>query len=195
MSIPTYVEGYPQDGSSLGNTRVQIRKNLDGTFETLSVDHQNQNETNPGYHAVVHWETQGSDPLTVSNITQEYTKTDSNSIQQKWLFSTGGKAYQQTRMIDGDFSTFGTNPGWTYLPGGLILQYGVDTSVNNVPGSTINYPITFPNSVFVVVCTVQTSSSATIRFSLANAPGNGSFTTTQTASPSFTALHWYAIGN
>ena len=46
MSIPTYTQGYPPDGSSLGQTKSVIRNNLDGTFLTLAVDHVDNN----GHH-------------------------------------------------------------------------------------------------------------------------------------------------
>jgi hypothetical protein len=58
MAIPTYTPGYPPDGSSLGQTKSTIRNNLDGTFETLAVDHVNNNGvpgSNPaGYHTIIH---------------------------------------------------------------------------------------------------------------------------------------------
>jgi hypothetical protein len=58
MPIPAYTPGYPPDGSSLGQTKAVIRNNLDGTFQTLAVDHIDNNG-NPGsqpagYHTVIH---------------------------------------------------------------------------------------------------------------------------------------------
>ncbi len=58
MTIPLYTQGYPPDGSSLGETKPVIRDNLDGTFLTLGVDHINNNGqpgSNPaGYHNIIH---------------------------------------------------------------------------------------------------------------------------------------------
>ncbi len=131
---PTYIEGFPQDGSSLGNTRVQIRNNLDGTFETLGVDHINNNGVGQitttgtaGFHDVIHFQDQGAlgyKPPNVANTTELFTETDSQSIQQVMTLSTGNKLYQQTTMLDGNFTTFGSTIGWVYLPGGFVLLYG-----------------------------------------------------------------------
>ena len=58
MGIPAYVPGYPPDGSSLGQTKSTIRNNLDGTFQTIAVDHINNNgdpgSQPPGYHTIIH---------------------------------------------------------------------------------------------------------------------------------------------
>jgi|WetSurMetagenome_2_1015567.scaffolds.fasta_scaffold20470_2 hypothetical protein len=69
MSFPAYTPGYPPDGFSLGNTKTQIRNNLDGTYNTLDVDHQNTSEPNPGYHAIIHGQNQTT-ASTVAGINQ-----------------------------------------------------------------------------------------------------------------------------
>ncbi len=170
MSVPGFIQGFPQDGSNLGNTRVHIRENLDGTFLTLGQDHINNNgvsSTNPsitgtpGYHNVIRFQDQGTLPTTPaakSNTTQAYTNTDTHSIQQVIFESKAGNFYQMTTMIDAYRTTFGddlsTNTaGWTFLPGGLVQLYGftpkstassqvVDfTALGLPPFSNINYII------------------------------------------------------
>lgn len=164
MSIPPYVLGFPQDNSSLGNTRVQIRNNLDGTFETLAVDHIDNNGNpgpgTPGYHNVIHFQDQGSAiPSTVANTTQQYTGTDSHSIQQVKLLSKAGNVYKQTTMLDAFYSSFGDNldtnsAGWTYLPGGLIMNYGFTGQGFNVTVdfTTLLLP-TFSNVNYIITAT------------------------------------------
>ena len=77
MTIPTYVSGYPPDGSSLGSTKTTIRGNLDGTFLTLGVDHVNNNGSpgnNPaGYHTIIHQVTQTTIPSTISGVNQFFS--------------------------------------------------------------------------------------------------------------------------
>lgn len=207
MSIPTYVEGFPQDGSSLGNTRVQIRNNLDGTFETLAVDHIDNNGSPggkpPGYHNVIHFQDQGNlytTPPTVSGVTQMYTNTK-NSIQQLMLESTGGNAWQQTNMIDSQYATFGTRSGWTYLPGGLVLQYGSESVAAPPPEShttLVTLPFAFNHSIFNVQVTASytgtapTANELFLSVFIVDAQNFKVFT--NTPSSQFNGFYWQAIG-
>lgn len=207
MSIPTYRPGFPQDGSSLGSTKTQIRNNLDGTFLTLGVDHINNNGApgtgTPGYHNVVHWQDQGSlNPSPIAGVTQEYTKTDTNSIQQKWLESTAGNTYQQTRMIDGSFATFAQNivnyngninmiGGWTYIAGGMLLQYGI--RVTSMAGGIIIFPTPFTVGPFMIQLTPFTTDD-TIKV-VVNSAVNPTATQFQyLSSGNATGTYWLAIG-
>jgi hypothetical protein len=203
MSIPTYIEGYPQDGSSLGSTKAQIRNNLDGTFQTLSVDHINNNgqpnSGTPGYHNVIHFQDQGpvyTPPPTVSGVTQMYTNTDNNNIQQLFLRSTGGKQYQETTMIDAFYPSLGTNPGWSYLPGGLVIQWGRATGQSS-SGQNVTVPITYAHDIFKVFVVPfytgsEPSASATVGVKiLSSSQFRYIF---QTNSSSFGGVDWITIG-
>ena len=207
MTIPTYVKGYPQDGSSLGSTKAQIRKNLDGTFQTLGVDHINNNgqpgNKTPGYHNVIHFSDQGpipSNPSNVANVTQMYTNTDSHSIQQIILKDTGGKKYQLTTMIDAFNPRFGDDlsshdAGWTFLPGGLIINYGF-TQVDNTGSVTVAFPgLGLPNFSNVNYVVTVTPYGFASRFSITTgAKFVSGFTITNSTNPPGTGYYWTAIG-
>jgi len=205
MPIPTYIEGFPQDGSSLGNTRVQIRNNLDGTFETLAVDHIDNNGNPggkpPGYHNVIHFQDQGTlptTPPTVSGVTQLYTNTDTHSIQQVIFETTAGNYYQQTTMLDAFRARFGTNGGgsgrgWTYLPGGLIMNYGftsVQSSPITVTFSTLGLP-TFSNTNYIINTTPY--GGLTPQFNVSVIDGD-SFRILYLVSSGSSGFYWTAIG-
>jgi hypothetical protein len=207
MTIPTYVKGYPQDGSSLGSTKAQIRKNLDGTFQTLGVDHINNNgqpgSGTPGYHRVIHFQDLGAlptNPSNVVNVTQMYTNTDTHSIQQIILKSTGNKKYQQTTMLDAFNSRFGDDlssnvAGWTYLPGGLIMNYGF-TDTSETSSITVDFPgLSLPNFSNVNYITTVTPYGFASRFSITTgAKFVSGFTITNTTSFPGTGYYWTAIG-
>lgn len=67
--------------------------------------------------------------------------------------------YFATNTNYGSASGMQFNGGWTFLPGGLILQYGYVTSLLGYGSSPFNipFPITFLNDVFTV--TVSTTRS------------------------------------
>jgi hypothetical protein len=194
MAIPTYTLGYPPDGSSLGQTKSTIRNNLDGTFETVAVDHINNNGepgSNPaGYHNVVHMVPQGSDPAAVVGYGEAFCMTiDSFTTDQALFWQTGAGLVQQLTV---NLTPSATTNGYTFLPGALIMQWGT-TTVSS--GSNVSFPIVFPNACLNVQATIKdtgnrqfvyTSSYTTARFivTLLNSSGGGETGT-------FT---WMAIG-
>lgn len=135
MTIPTYTPGYPPDGSTLGGTKVVIRNNLDGTFETLGVDHVNNNGepgSNPaGYHNVIRQVTQVADPsVTSPGVNQIYSKnytTPAGTQTQLFTLNSGGGISQLT-------GTNGTVQGWQWL-GGVLMQWGEVTISGAAPYS------------------------------------------------------------
>lgn len=56
-----------------------------------------------------------------------------------------------------DYKLFAGN-GYQMLPSGLLIQWGTDVSTDinvNEYNKTVNFPIKFPNSCFVVVCVLD----------------------------------------
>jgi hypothetical protein len=198
MPIPTFTPGYPPDGSSLGQTKSTIRNNLDGTFQTVAVDHIDNNgqpgAQPAGYHKVVHMVPQGGNPVAVAGYGQLFSKTiNSFTTDQALFWETGTGLIQQLTV---NLTPLAASNGYTFLPGGLILQWGVKSS----PGSsgTITFAtsnISFPNNCFNVSITQRRdSSSSTQGMYLNGAPSATQFSYNGSSS-SDTALYWWAIGN
>jgi hypothetical protein len=198
MPIPSYTLGYPQDGSSLGQSKATIRNNLDGTFQTLAVDHVSNNGPNmqpAGYHTVAHFVPQGTNPPAVTGYGQLFSKTiNSFTTDQALFWETGAGLIQQLTV---NLTPSATTNGYTFLPGGLIFQWGI---VNFPPrNGTVTFAtanISFPGNCFNVLTTMIGNSSG----------GNdvGVFSVTKTAfqwtftgssSSSYTGFYWTAIGN
>lgn len=60
-----------------------------------------------------------------------------------------GSAGDQKVPNISDFSAFITNSGYQSLPGGLIIQWGRPTA--STSGTSVSFPIVFPNAVFAVI--------------------------------------------
>lgn len=204
MPIPTYTPGYPPDGSSLGQTKSTIRNNLDGTFQTLAVDHINNNgqpgSKPAGYHTIIHEVTQ-TNVTTVAGYNQIFSGVPGtlvvNGVTTKAIPSNGDtQLYSLTGM--GGLSQLTGNSsaanGYVWI-GGILMQWGSTTAVQGASATTISFPVAFPTAVFSVQGTVVTNDNSTIRFSLLGNATTSSFTTTQTQSSHFTRLYWLAIGN
>lgn len=157
MVIPTYTLGYPPDGSSLGQTKSTIRNNLDGTFETLAIDHINNNgqpgSQPAGYHTVIHQVPQTS-VSTVTGYNQVFSGVPGTLIvngvttptippggdQQLYSLTGGGILSQLTGNVS-------SSSGYTWA-GGVLLQWG---SASVATGVAISFAIAFPNNIWSVV--------------------------------------------
>ena len=87
--------------------------------------------------------------------------------------------------------------GYTYLPNGLIMQWG-RSSTNIASGETLNitFPIAFPNDVFysdVAVISASTNNHLVIPFVDASTTSNLTITNNDIDS-SITQIRWFAIG-
>lgn len=203
MPIPSYTPGYPPDGSSLGQTKVPIRNNLDGTFQTLNVDHVNNNGqpgSNPaGYHTIIHEVTQTS-VNTVSGVNQVFSGVPgtlsvnssitpaipSNGDTQLYSLSGTGVLSQLT-------GASASANGYAWM-GGMLVQWGV---VNSPSGSgSVSFPVTFPtNAPFSIQITIAAVSASGINAVLnsGSVPSTTSFS--YLATGGVAKFYWVAIGN
>ena len=128
MPIPTYVQGYPQDGSTLGQTKTQIRNNLDGTFQTLGVDHVNNNGVpgaNPaGYHTTAHFTLQGSVPAATTNACQLFSTSAGLGNLFYQDIQTPSNVTQLTRNFAPVVGGTNNAPGYSWMAGALTASMG-----------------------------------------------------------------------
>ena len=218
MTIPTYNLGFPKDGSSLGSSKAPIRDNLDGTFETVAIDHINNNGVSSnrtgifpaGYHDIIHQITQIALPSLVSNAIQLFSLAPVNSIPgtraQFHVMLNNGKLSQMT----GNSPTANGNM-WC---AGMLVQWGV---VNGTHGSDNHFtsgdPITvsfnadpnnfnFPNaclSVWTQIFNLSTNLPggkfpAVISIQSNTLTSAGFSGTFQGDSSSYTSFMWIALG-
>jgi hypothetical protein len=205
MPIPTYTPGYPPDGSSLGQTKSTIRNNLDGTFETLAVDHINNNgqpgSQPAGYHTVIHQVTQTNVPV-IAGVNQVFAGVPGTLIvngvttpaqppdgfTQLYSLSGGSRLSQLTGGVSA------TPNGYAWV-GGILFQWGRVASPPQA--GTVSFAaanVNFPNQCFTVMLQLQRNgSTSTQGIYLNGVPTTSSFSYTGSASGN-TALWWLAIG-
>jgi hypothetical protein len=173
MSIPTFTPGYPPDGFSLGQTKATIRDNIDGTFDTLAVDHIDNNGQpggkHAGYHTVIH-----SVPQTVVNTVVGYSQLftgipGSCTInggattavppdgQPQWFdLAPDGSIYQLTGAVK-------STSGYAWM-GGMLVQWKFKDLGGTWPSSsqTVNFNVTFPHACLMVLLTLVSNSSGSL---------------------------------
>lgn len=215
MPIPTYTPGYPPDGSSLGQTKSTIRNNLDGTFQTLAVDHINNNGqpgTQPaGYHTIIHQVPQVS-VATVSGYNQVFSGVPGtlivNGVTTPAIPSNGDTQLYSLTGAGALSQLTGYNAaqnGYMWV-GGLLLQWGRKTLTGSsgeratILFNTAN--VNFPNNVFnmqaTLICKAGGTSSSDNTLSIVNGSiSNTSFQYQYNGSGggNYPAFFWLAIGN
>ena len=206
MPIPSFTPNYPPNNSTLGQTKAVIRDNLDGTFQAFSIDHQDQNESNPGYHADIHMVPQGTwnstlrtgAPAPIAGIDQvvalNWTPGFAGATADTQLFNVSGSG--GVSQLTGNQAA---NEGWSWM-GGMLLQWGTVTST--LSSGSVSFTarsaqgIDFPTAAFSVVCThIVTNFAAqvsTVYVKNLTTTGFDWFQTT--VPPNQTGFYWIAIG-
>jgi hypothetical protein len=130
----------------------------------------------------------------------------------------GGKTpkelYQMTRTITASYPLFAKNinnynsqgttftGGWTFLPGGILYQYGKYTPTDGFNGTqTIPFPVKFNSVPFNIQITLIANSGGTNNSNVVITPKDGTISTTgfkfnATSVPTtaYIAIYWTAIG-
>jgi hypothetical protein len=201
-----YTDTTPGAAEVLANSQPLMLANAKYLESNIGKDHNftsNTSNTNDGYHKVIHFVNQLMDPFSIASTGQFYTKT-LNGNQQLVFMNSAGNVQQLTTFPSTVLTTaeFGTNTnyppavtnqngGWTYLPGGLILQYGSMVATGN--NTTIVFPIAFSSGLYSLVTTLSQTSSGGISYGVSTQTTTGFiFTKNSTGTGTF---FWQAIGN
>ena len=155
--VPTGLVNLSTDYKNLQNNFQQLDTSFGKNHVKFSVT------ANNGKHTFIQMPTLGSEPSLPPGLTSGDGTVFTNTTGEVNLFYTQGAAgniYQMTRTSDASFASFATeNPGWTFLPGGLLLQYGFAATVGTgVPNSTFNFPRQFTTGVYSATATILSGS-------------------------------------
>lgn len=191
-----YDQTVPAANHSPKNDQPTMQTNAASISGLISVDHVgfNSGATPGGYHKVIHFLNQGSDPGLVSGFGQLYTKTA--STDQNLFFESGnGLVTQLTGPLapvpkQGSPSSGNQKSGYTVLPGGILLQYGLSNNVGS--GLAILFPQ--PYSASSNLMSVQLTGFSNNNFFYVSSQSETGFTINPSGSSSASPVYWVAIG-
>lgn len=200
----TYTPNIPVTGDSLGSTRDRIRTNFQEIASVEAVNHVAFNQVGEGKHKFLQMPEQTSNPTTLVNEGAFFTKVGTNPSETNLFFrgESNGFVYQITRVISASTARFSTNTlyaanlngGWTFLPGGLLLQYGARSN----PGTsgTITFPVAFTTGYFSITLGLsRNNSSSTQNVYVDNSvPVSLSSFAYDSTSSNTDPIYWMAIG-
>ena len=200
----TFTTDIPVSGDSLGGTRDRIRTNFQEIATVEAVNHIAFNSLGEGKHKFLQMPEQASAPTTAANEGGFYSKVGANPAETNLFFrgESDGFEYQLSRAISASTARFANNTayqanhtgGWSFLPGGLLMQYGARSS----PGSsgTITFPVAFTTGYYSITIGISRNNSSStqnvyIDNSVATSPSSFAYDSTSSASD---PIYWMAIG-
>ncbi len=202
-----YLPLKPASADNLSVSQNDIQQNFQTANDVMNVNHYpfDNNTANKGKHKFCEFPV-GTIPigLAIGEATlygKNATSLGAGNEGNLWFTSDNlGKEYQLTRAINGNFASFSANPGWTFLPGGLLMQYGILTTTSG--GSTSNgsatYPVTFATATtaYSLQLTVLEATNSRRFIKVATSLTTGFTCWVQDDSGSNTAntVYWVAIG-
>jgi len=195
-----YQPNIPNGTVNLDEDWRNLRTNFQALNTIFDKDHvpYSNNTAQNGYHKAIHIVPQAA-PATVAGIASIYSTTiNSISNDQTLFYKTGaGNVIQLTR----NFVPLAANHGYTFLPGGLMLQWGRQnaaggaTSTSLITFATLNKA--FPTSCFAVWATPFYSSApngnGTIAIGTISAT-SFAYTAYFNSSANYSGFYWTAIG-
>lgn len=197
----TFTSDIPVSGDTLGSTRDRVRNNFQQIALVNAVNHIAFNTVDKGKHKFLQMPIQSTDPTTLSNENGFYSKLGTNPAEPNLFVrgQTNGFVYQLTRLNQANSGTFGNstnyppavanqNGGWTFLPGGLLFQYGTMLFISGSTTSVV-FPIQFSN-LFSLTYSTKTLTSSRI----SSETGSG-FDIVLSSSQNGVRFYWQAIGN
>lgn len=210
----TYIRDIPFATHNPSADQPDMQQNTNATDSLIGEDHFSFNDNEGGLHRKTRLFNGGAATVPTGiagNMGTLYTNlvaTKGVTTESSLMYVPDGfttDTYQLTRTITADFPTFSTNGpygtpaapivtqngGWTFLPGGLLFQYGLAGPFTASPG-TIEFPVAFTSGVYSVIVTSQAAGGS--RVYVVNAVGLTSFTVSTATTGVSTNIYWTAIG-
>lgn len=209
----TYNANIPQPNDFLDESQVDLLSNFTVLDSSFLTNHFNFSDLsgNTGKHRFIEMPVTTLGAISGSLVAGEsvlYSATLNSHAQLCYTNGVSTNQYQMTRAIDASFSTFSTFTnyapavanrfgGWTFLPGGMLLQYGIADIAANPTATTIAFPVAYTTGVFSITIsriTSDTSSTGQDVRVRATSPGLTGFQVVQSSGSSSNQVYWMAIG-
>lgn len=212
-----YEPGIPTGTVNLNEDYKNIQNNFSQLDTTFGIDHLPFSSTSSklGYHQVIHsipFSTTVTNPpnnyppttpTTVPDIGQLFTAivNDGFNTDTALYYKTAGSRVMQ---LTSNKTPEQANNGYTFIPGGIIVQWGRVTSTAHSL-TTLNFATNntdFPNNCFAVYTSAYGSATpsttheqATIKVRISTLSKTSFQWIYETNSSEYTGFFWLAIGN
>jgi hypothetical protein len=212
-----YKKDIPAANHNPSVDQPDMKDNTNAIANLIGEDHYTFGVANGGFHKQIRLpklNTTADLSPRISNSGTLWTQVNtsvgaSTETNLHYIPGTGANDYQLTRCIASGAALFGTTTqnyngvgasyfgGWTFLPGGLLMQYGFFNNTGNP--NPITFPVVFSNNPFSIQATLIVGSSGNNNETLSVKDGSVSPTGFQIvfgpgSSTDRKGLYWTAIG-
>lgn len=194
----------PNPADNLSVSQNDIKTNFTVANTSFGINHVPFNvATNTGKHTICEMLNITPPGVPVNLASGEgtlYTLTGATGSNLYYTDDDSGLQYQLSTVVDANIASFGKyinyptpvanqNGGWTFLPGGLLLQYGQMIEIGQTT-TIVKFPIPFTTLYTVNVTRRQTNTGTSCGYITESTTG---FTETNNGS-SNQPFSWIAIG-
>lgn len=195
-----YIPNVPLSNQSLGQTQPTINTNFTILNTNMGSDHVDFTNIAPpsgngGYHNKSTLVQQGSDPTAVSGADILYSKSVTYpgpvSFTELFLRRASGDGGAIIQMSNN--TPVASSKGFTFLPGGILLQWSTGTASTGGTANTFQVP--FPTACWGVTLSIQSSSVSSLHsvWCSTNPPSTTAFTAKSDGGS--LAIFYFAVGN
>jgi len=210
MTNFTHIDGVPNPPNAPSTDVASMQINTNSISGIIATDHIGFNLANGGAHDQVQLAnvTGGNGTLPIGLIGNGFETLYASATVEGGTFGTAGELWfvrgstlTGIQLTGPGTPTVSGNFGYTFLPGGILIQWGKTTASGT---GTRNYLFTsnapgfaFPNACFQVIAQTQITTIANgIDWTVSNISTTGfSLGTLPSGTPSGTPFSWFAIGN
>lgn len=203
----TFNPNIPQPTDFLATSQQDILTNFQTANTSQSVNHFPFNDTTAdnGKHKFLQMP-ESAAPVTAADEGGVYCKVGAAPAETNlWLRGeNNGFEYQLTSLDSSATASFAANTsaintsGWTFLPGGLVLQYGYRKVSAKGTATTVTFPKSFNTAVFCITIGSVTdegpSPSPNNQFVFQSSIALTGFTLVNSSGSSSRRTYWMALG-
>lgn len=194
MTFQDYNSSIPAANNDPSQDQPLMLQNYLSISNLITQDHVGFGNNQGGFHKKTTYIRSLAPPVLPDNtVGAIYQMTAGSEATLFYTPGTTGNQYQLTRTISSKFAFFGQAEGWTFLPGGLVMQWGVVSKGARV---TIVFNVPYTTAVYSVVVTPIISSSVVPpppTFTVI-AVGINSFDLVTQFGSNYVGSYWMAIG-
>lgn len=193
MANYPYTSNTPLASQNPSDTQSDIQQNFASINSLIDEDHVGFGKDNGGFHNQTRMPQQAGIPGgTINNSVNSFVNNVSGTSQEFKTLGTSTNKYQNTNFIESEFGTFGQLPGWSYLPGGLVIQYGLSGSISATSNETVNFNFSFSSAPYVTLGLLANTDSQ--KFVHIKSVTVSDFVVRNSLGGSSVRVYWIAIG-
>lgn len=196
----TYNDMVPNPPDNPSADVGDMQQNTKTIANAIAVDHFGFNNINCGKHNQVTMPSRGAAPATVAGSGDLYVNTDSAGQQALWFVRDGFPLSNVQLTTSKILAPTVASNGVTFLPGGLLFQWGSSPIAANPAATVITFTQPFTNAASVYSITVSRITADTgttaqeIRIVAGSVAAN-QFSVVSSSSSAANVIYWMAIGS